>query len=217
MELPELWIKARVSVLVGRPDWIYRSGITEVFFFFLLQDLDHQRRRLEDVTKCPRAELKPDARTHARGTQQTQHAGGLDVSHPFMFPHTIPTLHLFFKPHFPPLSSGFLIPSSPLPGGLWARWSRGFDPRSLGGRGLISSPDATRQAPLDLRALLRNPLAFPPTTPSLLPPVLLPKARFSRAPPESPSNQDSLRFLSFAFDLCSSAPTRNQLRTKTQR
>lgn len=56
-----------------------------------------------------------------------------------------------------------------------------------------------------------DPLAFSPT------PLLLPKAHFSRTPPDFPSNQDSLQFLSSAFDLCNSARACNQRRTKMER
>lgn len=55
------------------------------FFHFLLQDLDHQRRCLEEDNTCLRAEierLKADARPL---TRETRRARGLGVSHGFIY------------------------------------------------------------------------------------------------------------------------------------
>lgn len=66
------------------------KGRSIIFFFlnFLLQDLDHQRRRLEEDNKRLRAEiqqLEADAQTLTRVIQEAQRAHGLDVSHRFIF------------------------------------------------------------------------------------------------------------------------------------
>lgn len=186
-----------------------------------MTDLNHQWTCLEEDSSCLRAEiqeLKTDIRPLTLVIHRAQHMLGLDVSHMPMFPRSLAHLltrspfspspqshgtvpHSFFKTHFPPLSSRFLILASPwlVAFGHEGSTEPGFDPaRRHGTHFQLCHTDATQWVRLDLVAPL-GPSGHSRRDPA-------PSSSPFWTPPIPRSNQTRTALRSPAFDLLNMPP-----------